>query len=176
MIGQFISLPYYRGEFYVTNAGTFAILNGQVLSRAAYPSLSAVWAEGMYGSTDTDIVLPDFTNSYLRSQDLGAGLDPDVNTRVPVSGTIPSGDSPGSFQFGAVRPHRHLRSQNSRNNGNGPNPAFQQPLNAGQTSTNFVLSNSVSSFTIISPSGDGTVDETLYEPANYLVFPYIRVA
>ena len=169
MIGQFVTLASYKGNLYTTDAGTFALLNGQVLSRATYNGLSVIWASGLYGSNDTEIVLPDFSDTYLRAQDLGSNIDPNANTRTTPSGITPVGDSPGSFQLGITRQHNHTNNIATGNNGSETSQSMVNLISI--TVDTMLLDGACTAFTVIS----GT-DQSNFEPAHHFVYPYIQVA
>jgi hypothetical protein len=109
MIGSVHLSASHRGTIYTQGSSTYALLNGQLLSRTAYPNLSLVWPEGAYGSTTTTMVLPDLSDEYyLRGHDFGAGVDPSVGTRTTPSGIFPAAPSGiGTFQTASMATHTH---------------------------------------------------------------------
>jgi len=109
MLGEIVYSSYYRGLAY-TDPGrkNFRLLNGQILNRADYGSLSPYFPEGTYGSTATEIVLPDVRGSYWRGLDLGRGADVNRATRTAWSGSAPVGDALGAYQPGEMKTHTHV--------------------------------------------------------------------
>lgn len=111
MIGRIILSATHRGTIFTQGGATYALLNGQAISRSTYPSLSAVWPSGMYGGGDTTAAtlnLPDTNNLYLRGSDYTRGADPNSSTRVALSGFAPSGVAIGSYQTGGTKAHVHI--------------------------------------------------------------------
>lgn len=108
MLGHITYSSYYRGLSYEDGASkTYLLLNGQVLQRSNFSSLSPYFPTGTYGSTETHIVLPDVTSSYWRGADIGRGADVDKAARIATSGTDPTGDTLGAFQLGELGSHTH---------------------------------------------------------------------
>jgi hypothetical protein len=111
-IGLVKILPAHRGELYIDdNQNSYALLNGQVLARSAYPGLAAYWPVGAYGSSDTVMVLPDLgeSNHYqLRGHDFDSGFDPNLANRSVPSGSLPVQPSGvGTFQVQGMAIHTH---------------------------------------------------------------------
>ena len=99
----------HRGNTFTANGRTWALLNGQALSRTTYPDLSALWPSGVFGGGDIDtpMHLPNTDGLYLRGVDLGRIADSQAASRVALSGVRPVGDTPGSFQASALKTHSH---------------------------------------------------------------------
>ena len=169
MLAQIVSFPVHRGELFSDGGKSYALCNGQTLSRSAYSLLSDVWPSGAYGSTDTDIVLPDFNGTYLRGSDWGIGNDPEALSRFTPGATIPSGIVPGYFQIGSSPVHEHASGsvQTFPTGGSGPAKSTSQ---GNQTVGNIELFPVAARFTVVS----GT-DETAFEPFHAMCYPYIRV-
>lgn len=127
MIGSVHLSASHRGTIYIEGSSTYALLNGQLLSRSSYPSLSLVWPEGAYGSTPSTIVLPDLTDGYyLRGHDFGNGVDPNIDTRTTPSGIFPAAPSGiGTFQSASMATHTHAGGNQTTAPSftNGPDPA-----------------------------------------------------
>jgi hypothetical protein len=170
VIGTLAFQFIHRGDVYQSDGGTFALLNGQTLSRSAYSKLSALWPSGLYGSTDSTIVLPNFNNSFVRGLDMNTGRDPEVFSRIAPSGITPSGASLGSFQSGSMKAHEHPSGVSPNAPRNGPN---NQPYaySANITTTGSELASTVQPFTVISGAA-----ETGWQPPNYGMYPYILIA
>lgn len=110
MIGQIIYSAVHRGEVFTENGRTFALLNGQALSRTTYPDLSTLWPSGSFGGGDVDtpMHLPDTAGLYLRGVDLGRLSDAQAASRTALSGSRPVGDTPGSYQAAVLKTHAHV--------------------------------------------------------------------
>lgn len=170
MLGTVILSPRHRGTLYSEGQFTYALLNGQHLSRAAYSDLDTAWPSGLYGSTDTTIVLPDFDATYLRGFDRGALRDPSLTARVAWSGVSPSGTSLGSYQFGALKAHEHVSGYSNSSSTGGPDSRAAAPLAFVTTSSISILS------TVVAPTIKGTSDQTTWQPPNYSVYPYLIIS
>jgi|DEB0MinimDraft_3_1074331.scaffolds.fasta_scaffold19090_1 hypothetical protein len=108
MLGQIVYSSYYRGVAYLDGTDkTFLYLNGQVVSRSSYPYLDPYFPVGTYGSTLTNIVLPDLTGAYWRGVDLNRGADVGIATRTLPSGTLPAGSGLGTYQDASMLNHTH---------------------------------------------------------------------
>lgn len=110
MEGQIIYSLVHRGDVFTENGRTWALLNGQALSRTTYPDLSNVWPSGSFGGGDvtTPMHLPNTKNLYLRGVDLGRLSDSQAASRTALSGFRPVGDTPGSYQAAALKTHAHV--------------------------------------------------------------------
>jgi len=111
-IGMIKIMPTHRGTLYTASDNSvYALLNGQSLPRAAYSTLSAFWPAGTYGSTDSEIVLPDLIESeqyQLRGHDFNSGVDAGLDVRTPGVGSIPSQPlDVGTFQPKQMGAHTH---------------------------------------------------------------------
>jgi len=169
MLGTIVLSPLHRGTLYQEGDASYALLNGQIISRATYNELGSVWPSGFYGSTDTSIVLPDFNSAFMRGNDIGAGNDPDFSTRITWSGVSPSGTDLGSYQLGALKAHEHASGTAPTNSTGGGDQRTGGPL-SNVTTTTMTIFNGVTS-----PTAKGTTDDTLWQPFSYKVYPYIRV-
>jgi hypothetical protein len=128
----------------VTIQGTaFALLNGQSVSRSAYPSLSTVWPSGSYTSDATTIVLPNANSLYLRGATLGSANDPDVLLRVALSGVAPSGLAVGSYQTANVKSHAHVSGTQTTSSGPVAYPGGSSPALASDSFTTSTTSGTV---------------------------------
>ena len=157
MLGHITYSSYYRGLSYLDGASkTYVLLNGQVLQRSDFSSLSTYFPTGTYGSTETHIVLPDVASSYWRGADIGRGADVDKAARIATSGTDPTGDTLGAFQLGELGSHTHPSGNIVQNSpipvaGNGAQGAYQIPssFTTGapffQNSSGILVSGTVSS-------------------------------
>ena len=142
MIGTVILVAGHKGEIFSQGKDKFALLNGQTLSRSAYPALSSYWPEGAYGSTPTVIVLPDLTDSYcLRGHHFQTTVDSNYLTRTVSSGILPAAPSGiGTFQNGNMATHTHPSGTqpplygpgNGGGDGNSP-PTFGNQTSNGPT-------------------------------------------
>jgi hypothetical protein len=169
MLGTIVLSPLHRGTLYQEGSASYALLNGQILSRATYSELSLVWPSGFYGSTDVSMVLPDFNSAFIRGYDQNAGNDPDFLTRTTWSGVAPSGNELGSYQLGALKAHEHASGTAPTSSTGGGNQRTGAPL-SNVTTTNLTIFNGVTQ-----PIFIGTTDHTLWQPFSYKVYPYIRV-
>ena len=170
MLGQIQLYPHHKGNLFSAGDKTYALLNGQILSRSAYPEFSSVWASGTFGSTGNSLALPDLDESYIRGVDFGAGVDPEANSRVAYSGIAPSGIECGSYQLGSFKSHEHVNgTQEAGSYQNGTSTALFA-YNTLVTTNTTSVSTSCEGHTIT-----GTSDQTLWEPAHYKLYPYIRV-
>lgn len=125
MIGQIILSTKHRGNVFTINNRTYILLNGQSVSRTAYPDLSSIWPSGTYGGGDTNsnMHMPNTADLQLRGADLGRSADPESGTRIALSGFLPSGTAVGSYQGAALRSHSHVSGSQ-----NGP---YTQPICPG---------------------------------------------
>jgi len=115
-VGRVVCSFYHMGTLVDIQGTTFALLNGQSVSRSAYPSLSTVWPSGSYTSNATTIVLPNANGLYLRGANLGSTNDPDGLLRVALSGVAPSGNAVGSYQTANVKSHAHASGTQGASN------------------------------------------------------------
>ena len=170
MLGQIQLYPYHKGNIFSAGAKTYALLNGQTLSRSSYPEFSNVWASGTFGSTDTTLALPDLDESYIRGVDFGANVDPEAGTRVAYSGIAPSGIECGSYQLGSFKSHEHVNGTQAAGAYEPGGSTLDHAVSTSKSTTGISLSTSCQGHT-----NTGTTDQTLWEPAHYKLYPYIRV-
>jgi hypothetical protein len=172
MIGQLIYSQIHRGTIYTQGVSTYALCNGQGLSRASYPALSEVWPDGEYGSTPTTIVLPNLNDYAARGWDSDRGINADFGTRFAPSGVSPSGATLGSVQIAAMATHVHVSGTGSPfgigNSGPGGN---QRPPATTINTSDAQLLPGGSTYTDLTPGGSSAFDV-----AHYKVYPYICVA
>jgi hypothetical protein len=124
----------------------------------------------MYGSNDSTCVLPEFNNVYLRGVDFNSLNDPESSSRYSPSGILPSGHQVGSFQLGSMQRHEHI-SGSMQLFPHGGGITKPHAVLSVKTTTDLELIGDCSRFTVVSG-----VDETLWEPANYKVYPYIQIS
>lgn len=101
MIGRITLYPVHRGEIFTdTNGKSHALCNGQIIARSSYPSISAQWPTGAYGSTDDDMVMPDLSDNYLRMHAMNTNnnIDLGFDSRATSSGALPTAAQIGTFQ------------------------------------------------------------------------------
>lgn len=76
-----------------------------------YKALYAVLGNNFGGDDQGNFYMPDLRGLFLRGTDLGAGRDPDANTRTAprphLTNQGNSGDAVGSFQTDALQTHSH---------------------------------------------------------------------
>jgi microcystin-dependent protein len=178
MLGHVVYSSYYKGLTYVDGTKKrYAYMNGQLLTRADYPELSTFFPTGTYGSTATQIALPDLTALYLRGADLGRGADVDRASRTALSGTDPTGDNIGSFQLAAMPLHTHALgtvNTGSPATGGGGNISVNT-VRTLSTVTTFETTISISG--TVNPSGvvlSGAAT-TSWDVASVTYFPYLGV-
>ena len=85
-------------------------MKGQELDRTAYAELFALYGT-KYGAGNgvTTFKMPDLRGTFMRVQDLGAGVDPDAALRTDRGdGTV--GDNVGTLQADAFRSHLHSKA------------------------------------------------------------------
>lgn len=123
MAAGFISFKcVHRGLAYVAADGTTWLLcDGRAVPRSTYPSLSAIWASGAYGSTSTNIHLPDLNNIALRAYPSHKPYDTDFQTRTALSGVLPVGSGIGAYQVANMELHTHDDAQLNYNGGQNRN-------------------------------------------------------
>jgi|DEB0MinimDraft_3_1074331.scaffolds.fasta_scaffold29273_2 hypothetical protein len=109
MIGTIYLFPNHKGTLFTVGSSSYALLNGQLLSRSTYVDLSSVWPQGAYGSTVNTIVLPDLSGGqYLRGHAFQTGRDPAIGSRTTPSGSLPTAPSGiGTFQTAQMLSHTH---------------------------------------------------------------------
>lgn len=85
----------------------YLVCDGQEVSKASYPELYAAIGD-LWGTpqSGTNFKLPDLRGQFLRGQDDGAGVDPDVAGRTDIDGNI-VGDVIGSYQEDMYENHTH---------------------------------------------------------------------
>lgn len=174
MIGHIIISAFHKGTLFSANNASYALLNGQTLSRTAYPDLSAYWPVGAYGSTANTMVLPDLGGSgyYLRGHGYNNGYDPGISSRTTPSGTLPVAPSGiGTFQTGLLKSHVHAAGTQDSSGytfgqgGGDGNPSYP---NTGTTTS--ATASSASGATI------GPADSNATDLSHMKFYPYIRIA
>lgn len=163
-VGQVRVFPVHLGKAFTTSQGyTYLLCDGSSYARSTYPVLSQIWPSGAYGSTTSNIHLPDLKDIALRGQTVVFnGTDPDVASRTALSGVLPVTSGIGSFQTGQMKLHTHLDSQTTstaeqQNNSNSKaNPNYGDvPTTAtiasgyASSTTNVTISGSVSTATVL---------------------------
>lgn len=172
MIGHIITSAFHKGTIFSQNASSYALLNGQTLSRTAYPDLSVFWPVGAYGSTITTMVLPDLGGSgyYFRGHGYNNGFDPGISSRAVPSGTLPVAPSGiGTFQTGLLISHTHASGTQSSAGRAAGGGDFQSTYPVAGTTTSATPS-SVSGVTIV---GAANANDT--DLAHMKFYPYIRI-
>lgn len=143
-VGRIVCSLYHFGTLATIQGTTFALLNGQSVSRSSYPTLSSVWPSGAYASTSVNIHLPQTDTLYLRGANFGSSGDPDSSVRVSLSGTQPSGHSVGSYQISNVKQHTHASgSANTLGAVTRAGGGNVIPLSVAVTTTSATISSSV---------------------------------
>jgi hypothetical protein len=164
--------PVHRGTTYTSNKQVYALCNGQALSRTTYPSFSALWPEGAYGSSAANIHLPDLGANdgyFLRGADLGRGADPNVSARSALSGSAPVTSGVGSIQTANFATHTHP---------SGVQGSFRRSTGGGDGNCCYPVEGSKASngpSTISGPTAVGSAAATEFDLAHMKVYPYIRV-
>jgi len=164
MLGQIVIMPQHRGDTFESTGLIYALCNGQSLPRSTYDGLSVVWPSGAYGSDDTSIVLPDFTDNYLRGADFNRGTDPSVTSRSAQAGISPVTSGIGSFQSYALRAHTHSTATTTQGG--------SRAANGGDTC--YTSNRSAQSENPIMTSSVATTSDT-FTPPGYGVFVYMQV-
>jgi hypothetical protein len=176
MLGSIIFSSVYRGATFSVGNFTYALLNGQSVSRVTYPDFSNIWPSGVYGAGDVDTPahLPNLNNIYLRGVDFGRNADPDSATRTALSGVIPSGNFCGSYQAGGLKSHTHASGTQ------GP-PIAAVPGGGGEGGRTTATYTIVSSGTVVAdPRTAGTAMEfgkagENFDVAHTRAYYYIRI-
>jgi hypothetical protein len=106
-VGRIVCSLYHLGTITTIQNTTFALLNGQSVSRSSYPALSTLWPSGAYTSTSTNIHLPQTNTLHLRGANFNGSGDLDSSVRIALSGTQPTGNFVGSYQIPNVQAHVH---------------------------------------------------------------------
>lgn len=106
-VGRIVCSLYHLGTITTIQNTTFALLNGQSVSRSSYPTLSTLWPSGAYTSTSINIHLPQTNTLYLRGTNFNGSGDLDSSVRIALSGAAPTGNSVGSYQISNVKQHVH---------------------------------------------------------------------
>ena len=172
MIGQLYFKCVHRGAVYTEDGFTYALCNGQAISRSTYATLSTVWSEGSYGSTVDSIHLPNLDNIYVRGLDISRNADPQTLARTALSGTAPSGVVLGSYQFSNLVSHNHASGTlTTSSTGGGGGGATRRRIQLTKATQDTELHSSVKSYTVVS----GTTNSTIFEPAHVYCYPYIQV-
>lgn len=173
MLGTILLSATHRGTIFSSNNSTYALLNGQLLSRNSYPSISAYWPTGAYGSTSTTMVLPDLSTGYhLRGHSFQNGVDSGFASRTVPSGILPAAPSGiGTFQTANMVSHTHPSGTQGTANGDGNGGGDSNP-----TWPNFGPGTSAeaSGFTVATAIGAASV--TSFDVAHMKFYPYIKIA
>lgn len=158
--------PVHRGTSFVSaDNRTYLLCNGSSHSRATYPVLSSVWPSGAYGSTSDNIHLPNLTDIELRCWSAG-GFDPEVNSRIALSGVLPVGSGCGSFQNAGMATHAHVDDQGILiMSGGGGNPPSSTTVNKSLVTTD--------SITVSGTGNVGSADVTALKLPHTKVYYYI---
>lgn len=153
MLGHIVYSATYRGLSFSNSSGrTYLLMNGQAVDRSSFPYLSSLIPLGAYGSTSTKIVIPDMRNKYFRGIDIGRGADPARDSRTSISGSIPAGQTIGSYQAASMATHVHTNGTVVKT-GPGPDSLSSRPGGAeyyNKSSTSGLLDNT----TIVNLSGN----------------------
>lgn len=127
-VGRIVCSLYHLGTITTIQNTTFALLNGQSVSRSSYPALSTLWPSGAYTSTSTNIHLPQTNTLHLRGVNFNGSGDLDSSVRIALSGTQPTGNAVGSYQIPNVKAHVHASgtapADSNVNNNGGGGPAY----------------------------------------------------
>ena len=176
MLSQIIYSAIFKGTSFVgTNGKTYVLLNGQSISRSNYSDLSAIWPDGAYGSTPTNIHTPPTNGIYFRGYDFGSGRDVDAASRIPLSGTLPTTNTVGAYQTANLQSHVHALGTQG---GSGPcadgggqdgGSTSYTPL-TGKTSTGMSITNNANSSVV----GSGTLSSN-FDVSHTIVYAYIAV-
>ena len=142
-VGRIVCSLYHLGTITTIQGTSFALLNGQSVSRSSYPALSSVWPSGAYTSTSVNIHLPQTNTLYLRGANFGGSGDPDSSVRIALSGTQPTTTSVGSYQIANVKQHAHVSGSASANLGS--NASFTDDTTRSQTSVSTTTVSTISS-------------------------------
>lgn len=176
MIGHVLLSAYHKGTLFSENNASYALMNGQLLSRTTYPTLSAYWPTGAYGSTSNTMVLPDLGGSglYLRGHAYNNGYDPNLSTRTVTSGTLPVAPSGiGTIQYATMKSHIHTEGTQS-------SAGYTFGQGGGDGNPSYPNTGSFTSQTASSPSGAAIVssaaDAATTDLCHMKFFPYIRIA
>jgi len=111
-VGFLKVFPVHRGSVFTGADGiSYILCDGSSYPRSSFPSLSPVWPSGSYGSDDTNIHVPDLTDIEIRCWSNQGAYDPDVNSRIALSGSFPVGSGIGSYQAAEMGLHAHVDQQ-----------------------------------------------------------------
>lgn len=172
MLGQLLYSQVHRGTLFTEGTNTYALCNGQGLSRASYSQLDPLWPTGSYGSTADTIVVPNLTGYCIRGWDADRGINSDLTSRFSPSGVSPSGALAGSVQLASMATHVHVSGTGTPfgigNSGPGGN---SRPYNQTINTNNPTLLPGGTAYTDLSPAGN-----TAFDVANYKIYPYLCVA
>jgi len=173
MLGQIIYSAVHRGEVFTENGRTFALLNGQSLSRTTYASLSDLWPSGVFGGGDIDtpMHLPDTTGLYLRGVDFGRLADAEAANRTALSGSAPVGDVPGSYQTAAFKTHAHA-------SGTARGVGFQGMYGGGESTRRFpgATATTTDGPELHNPNRPISTDAGAFDVDHVNVYMYISIA
>ena len=171
MLGHILLSATHRGSIFSTQNAAYALCNGQILNRSTYPDLSALWPVGAYGSTLTQIVLPNLSDGYyLRGHGFNNNFDPNISLRTSPSGSLPVAPSGiGTFQTGAMATHIHASGTQSAaifgQGGGDGNPTY--PVTGSQNSA---APSSISG-AVVGPAAANSLD------LNHMKFyPYLKIS
>lgn len=173
--GQIIMMAGWRGLTFTQNDIEYRLCNGQTLSRSSYPALDPLWPEGAYGSTASLIVLPDLLNRQMRSLDDSRGVDPGAGSRTAPSGTLPVGDTIGSFQGGNMVSHTHpegTATQYIRGGDGGASPGLLRSASTANAASNIQEFTTAVARRAVVESGT-TVDD--FDVSAVYFYPYMQM-
>ena len=171
MLGTVYLFPKHRGTLFTSGGASYALLNGQLLSRTTYADLSSIWPQGAYGSTVTTIVLPDLTGGeYFRGHAFNRGVDPGIGARTTPSGVLPTAPSGiGTFQTAQMLSHTHPSGYQQQ--------VFPVGNGGGDGNPSYPVLGSVTTQTPIGIQGAtlGPASSDAVEFTHLKAYPYMRV-
>ncbi len=174
-LGHIACKAAHVGATYQLRKETYHICDGSAISRATYAGLSALWPTGAYGSTVSDIHLPDFREGvYFRGADLGRDVDEDYASRTVLSGgtTSPITSGVGSYQTANMVQHTHPYGTQpgfSRSNGGGDGNCCY-PVSQGSFASPGPIS-----ITSPWPTASGDASNSAFDVNHMRVYAYICI-
>jgi len=176
MIGRISLFPTHRGAIFIDVHGRAkALCNGQTISRASYPLLSQYWPVGAYGSTATDMVMPNIDAKYLRMHPVGTGSEIDAGfaSRATNAGSLPSQAQIGTFENADFAVHVHANGTQGSKSGSdsGGNPGSFAP----QTTLTTLGINDLAALNPNTPVISGASNISSFDVAHVKFYPYINL-
>lgn len=107
-------IPYAGMQSSISGLASLGWLlcDGRALQINSYQTLFNAIGTAFGGNGTSNFNLPDLRGQFLRGVDMGAGVDPDTNSRTAQATGGNTGDSVGSRQPAGLQNHQHFWDYN----------------------------------------------------------------